>query len=115
MGFFMIEESIKKFVTDYIDSFTSWDVLVFFNNNPQLRMDVNELAANIGRSTEDVQKSVEILSKKNILFKNEVPDNEYFYQPQNALREKIDQFIDALSHREKRMAILSIILEKGAH
>ncbi len=109
----MVEESIKDFVKEFIDSFTSWDILVFYNNNPQMAIDVNELASNIGRNNEDVEQSIINLVNKNILQKKEGQEGIYKYLPEDSIKEKIDEFIEALSHREKRMAILSIILEKG--
>lgn len=110
----MIDKTIKEFVEEYIDSFTSWDILVYYNNNPDSKLNIDQLSVKIGRSTKDVQKSVDILKVKNILNLSEENNNLYCYQPAELLKNKIDHFIEALNNREKRMSILSIILEKGS-
>lgn len=108
-----LNDDIREFVDDFVDSLVGWAIIVFFYENPGTRDRVEDLARNLGRRNEDVAKAAEELCAKGILNKH-VYDNEtvYTFQPRDDVKEKVAQFVRSLDERSVRLKILSHVLEK---
>jgi len=103
--------SVLKFVDEYVDSFISWDILLFFRHNPAAIETAKSLSGRLGRRQEDTKFGLTFLCEKGVL---RTEDNKtYEFKPGDQLEMQITAFSDALAHRDTRMKILSKVLSKG--
>jgi len=50
--------SVIQFVESHVASLLTWDILVYFDRNPDAAVDVESLAGRLGRRTEEVAPEV---------------------------------------------------------
>ena len=103
---------LKMFMRSYVNSLIAWAIIVFYQQNPGVRDRVSDLAIHLGRREKDIKRSVEHLVGKGFLKKDFGGEVVYYYEPDERLREQVDIFINALDARDKRLWILSEILDK---
>lgn len=112
----MIEEldpRLEQFIEEYLDSFVSWDLILFFHHNPGVVDGAFGLAARLGRSVENVEEALEKLEAKGVVKKKGEDSVVYFYTPDESFEEKVKLFDQALENRFLRLKILSFLLKKG--
>jgi len=109
-----LDEDMKNFIDAYIPSFIAWDLIVFFEANPEIRSTAANLSTYLGRLEADVEKEIRALVERGILKEERGERILYSYCPPTPLREKIREFVSMLEIREKRLLILSLLLQKGA-
>jgi len=98
-----------------VDSFVKWDLVTFFSFNPEACGTAEDLAARLGRKTEDIQEALDNLAAKRLLsLVNDGGDNVYSFSPSDDMREKVNCFCDALEDRDKRLEILAKLLRMKA-
>ncbi|MFH1149940.1 MAG: hypothetical protein V1748_05670 [Actinomycetota bacterium] len=107
---------LLDFVDRYIDQFVSWDVLVYFHENPDSERRLSEVALEIGRRVSLIQPVVEGLRDSGIVHEepNEADEPTYRYSAPAEFREKMSAFVDATRDRTNRLAIVSKVLQKEA-
>ncbi|MBU1670886.1 MAG: hypothetical protein KKF41_16575 [Actinobacteria bacterium] len=107
---------LLDFVERYIDQFASWDVLVYFHENPDAERRLSEVALEIGRRVSLIQPVVENLRDSGIVREepNEADEPTYRYSAPAEFRVKMGAFIDATRDRTNRLAIVSKVLQKEA-
>lgn len=104
---------IDKFVAEYIDSLVSWALIVFYRENPGARDRAGELALRLGRHIADVERAAEKLADKGVLKRLKIDsDIIYAYEPEETIRDQIDEFVRSLDDREVRLSVLSSVLGK---
>ncbi len=109
-----LPSEIEKFIERFIDSFISWDLIVFFHTNSGTVDTCKGLASRLGRKEDEVRASLEELCKKGLLRKRVGSCKEvYFYSPSPHLREVVDEFVKCLEDRSFRLKVLSFLLKKG--
>ncbi len=107
----LIEAEIKAFVDEYVDSFISWDIILFYYHNPDALEKASSLAGRLGRVDKDIKGGLVHLVDKKVLT---VTDGDtYSFTPDPRLAEQIKNFNDALAVASLRLAILSQVLSKG--
>ena len=99
------------FVDEYIDSFVSWDILLFFYHNPTAVESPAGLAARLGRSEDDVTDAIKVLHRKGALKSD--GDGIFRYDPEPDLSKRMKRFNDSLASSSTRLSILSQMLMKG--
>lgn len=104
---------MREFLDSYVDSFISWDVIVFFHTNSGVIDTPKGLAARLGRHEDEVKKVLEQLCQKGVLGKKQKDATLYFYTPSEEVKKDIDQFVRSLDDRSFRLQILSILLRRG--
>ncbi|MCL6471630.1 MAG: hypothetical protein K6T91_02330 [Firmicutes bacterium] len=108
-----IDKNLKDFVHLYVDSLVAWAVIVFYHENPSVRDRVTDLARHLGRREDDIARAVEELAVKGLLKKEEIDGEAIFvYEPDSALREQVNSFVDALDSRDLRLWILAEVLDR---
>jgi DNA-binding MarR family transcriptional regulator len=107
---------LYEFVDRYIDQFASWDVLVYFHENPDAERRVSDLAVEIGRRASLIQPVLEGFRDAGILREeaNEADEPSYRYSAPADFRQKMSAFIEATRDRTNRLAIVSKVLQKEA-
>ncbi|HAW59964.1 MAG TPA: hypothetical protein DCW86_00640 [Actinobacteria bacterium] len=115
-----LDKDVQKFVGDYIDCFICWDLFVFFSQNPGARDTARSLAEHLGRSEEDVEKALKFLVNKGVVVKEitQIGDSQaetYSYHPAPEVSDCVEKFVECLTKREKRLAVLTEVLKKLRH
>lgn len=105
-----MEEELLSFVTEVITSFTDWDILTFFLMNPDLSFNTEDLRTVLGRRPAEIKESVERLCEKSILDSDE--DGMLSLTTDEKINSFLCEFRRASEHREKRLALLSVLLRK---
>lgn len=107
---------LLDFVDRYIDQFVSWDVLVYFHENPEAERRVSDVALEIGRRASLIQPVMEGLRDAGVLSEepNEADEPSYRYSAPAQFRERMGAFIEATRDRTSRLAIVSKVLQKEA-
>lgn len=106
---------MNQFIEDYVDSFVKWDLVTFFSFNPDANGTAEELAARLGRKTEDIDEALKNLTAKKLL-KSEGAGAAaaYEFAPSEELRGQVKCFCEALEDRDKRLEILAKLLRMKA-
>lgn len=108
-----LNEEVEAFVNKYIDSFVTWDLIVFFNHNPNVFDTSNNIARKIGRNEEEVSAALEELKNKNVLnLLNKTP-RIYTFEPSNEIKQMIGKFVELLKDPVARLQIVSLVLKQA--
>lgn len=102
---------VHKFVEEYVDSFISWDILLFFYNNPGALESSSSLSNRLGRNEKDVTAGLSTLSKKGVLL--QVDKGVFQSNPDPQFLNRVREFSEALSVASTRLSILNLVLSKG--
>ncbi len=113
-----IEPIVNEFVEEYIDSFITWDLIMFFYENPFTVGSPSSIAMSIGRLDAQVQPNLEKLVEKGVLSKetqmSDSAEDIYSYKPNNEFEKMVEEFKKALKDRASRLMIVSKVLQKEA-
>jgi hypothetical protein len=101
--------SVTQFVEDHVRSLLAWDIVVFFERNPGAVLDLPGLASRLGRRIEEVEPEIDFLCENGILACN---GGLVRYEPSDALREQVDEFVEACQDRGRRLALIALVLHR---
>ena len=101
--------SVMQFVEGHIRSLLTWDILVFFHKNPDAEVDAADLAVRLGRRPEEIGPEIAELCTHNILDCN---GGAVRYSPDPETAETIGAFVDACQDRNRRLALIALVLHK---
>lgn len=108
-----IDPKLAEFVEDYVTSFLVWDILVLYYHNSSLTNTADQVARLLGRTTPEIEEALQELSMKGLLrAANSGSSVVYDYSPVPHLEPQVERFVEAISERDKRLAILTIVLKK---
>jgi hypothetical protein len=104
-------QDLLDFVKTKVNSFIKWDLVRFFHENPHTIDTVENIAKYAGRSLSAVSPELEDLEGSGIMSRSLVNDQVvYFLTEDKAMRDLIDQFIEACEDRHFRVkAVYHII------
>lgn len=102
---------VHKFVEEYVDSFISWDILLFFHNNPGALESCESLSNRLGRNEDDVSVGLDVLANKGVLLT--AGKGVYQSNPDPQFLNRVKAFSDALCVASTRLSILNQVLSKG--
>lgn len=100
---------LTRFVDRHVRSLLTWDLLVFFHRNQDAVLDVEGLAARLGRRAEDLQPELDELCFDHIL---QCAGGLIRYRPDPEMREAIGSFASACQERGRRLALIAMVLHK---
>lgn len=101
--------SIMAFVDRYVRSLLTWDILVFFHRNPDAVLDLEGLAARLGRRLDELEPEIDALCDDQIL---QCAGGLVRYRPTPELRETVARFVEACQERGRRLALIALVLHK---
>ena len=105
------EEAAYRFADRHVDSFAAWDLLVFLHNRPDTIEDVAGYAMLLGRSEEDLARSLDQLVGTGALSAiDEGVSPRYCLTRDDALREDLAAFVDLCTVKECRLEIVRRVL-----
>jgi hypothetical protein len=107
--FGVLGPSVTKFVEEHVRSLLSWDILVFFDRNPDAVLDETGLAGRLGRRPEELGPEVESLCDARIL---QCAGGLIRYKPTPELREQVGEFVEACQDRGRRLALIALVLQR---
>ncbi len=111
-----IDPDVLEFVDEYVDRFATWDILVFFHENPGVERKPSAIASDIGRKAALVEEALAVLKEKGVLERepDEAGEPTYRYAASPDFTAGLDSFLAATRDRATRLAIVSRILQKEA-
>ncbi len=107
--FGVLGPSVTKFVEGHVRSLLTWDILVFFDRNPDAVLDEASLAGRLGRRVEEIGPEVDWLCDARIL---ECAGGLIRYKPTPDLRERVGEFVEACQDRGRRLALIALVLQR---
>jgi hypothetical protein len=100
---------VTRFVDRHVRSLLTWDLLVFFHRNPDAVLDIEGLAARLGRNANDLQAEIDELCRDGLL---QCAGGLVRYRPDPEMREAISGFANACQERGRRLALIALVLHK---
>lgn len=118
LDFENLDPQVGFFVDEFIDSFITWDLVLFFHENPYTLGSASSIAMSIGRLGADIEPFLEKLAQKGVLSHEYRPGDGaepiYAYKPQHEFEKMVTDFKRALKDRASRLIIVSKVLQKEA-
>lgn len=118
LDFENLDPQVSSFVEEYIDSFISWDLILFFHENPYTVGSPTSIAMSIGRLGSDIEPYLERLADKGVLVREfragDGSETIYAYKPEPGFEKMVIDFKRALRDRASRLIIVSKVLQKEA-
>lgn len=102
---------VTKFVEKHVRSLLTWDILVFFYRNPDAVLDLDGLAARLGRKREELEPEVAALQDARIL---SVAGGLIRYKPTPEMRQAVAEFVRGCQDRNRRLALIALVLYRIA-
>lgn len=105
----------KDFLVNKVNSFIKWDLVRFFHENPHTTDTADNIAFVVGRDEKVTRRELDGLVKVGVLEKRMISDvSVYTYTADQALRERVCDFVTACHDREFRVkAINQVIATMG--
>ena len=105
------EEAAYRFADRHVDSFAAWDLLVFLHNRPETIEDVAGYAMLLGRSEEDLSRSLDQLVTTGALSAiDEGMSPRFCLTPDPGVRDDLAAFVDLCTVKECRLEIVRRVL-----
>jgi predicted transcriptional regulator len=118
LDFENLDPQVSFFVDEFIDSFITWDLILFFHENPYTVGSPGSIAMSIGRLGADIEPFLQKLAEKGILSHEYRPgdgsESIFAYRPQPEFEKMVAEFKRALRDRASRLIIVSKVLQKEA-
>ncbi|MCK5218749.1 hypothetical protein KAR10_04460 [bacterium] len=109
-----IDQDVKKFIGEVVESLVMWELLVFLWKNPGIADNAEGVSGRIGRRSKDMAGPLEILVKRRVLNKwGDKADPVYAYNPSPKLAKTIEKFVGLNNDKEGKLVIWSQLLKKG--
>jgi predicted transcriptional regulator len=113
-----LDPQVSRFVDEYVDSFITWDLILFFHENPYTVGSSSSIAMSIGRLGSDIEPYLERLADRGVLTREfrsgEGGETIYAYKPEPDFERMVMEFKKALKDRASRLIIVSKVLQKEA-
>jgi len=106
------DEALNDFVDSHIDSFVTWDLLLFFHFNPEISDTAEGLAGRLGRPASEVALALERFCGRGLVQKCDGGQS-YRLNVNEELRQNIARFAHAQEDRELRLGLIRSILQKN--
>lgn len=98
---------VIEFVESHVGTLLAWDILVYFYRNPDVRLDADDLAARLGRHSEEIAQEVGSLCEGGILA---CTDGVIRYGPSDEVALQVGEFVAACQDRGRRLALIALVL-----
>lgn len=103
--------NVTRFVERHVRSLLTWDILVFFERNPDAVVDSEGLATRLGRRVEEIDSEIGPLCESQILV---CTGGLLRYQPSTEMRDNVRDFVDACQDKGRRLALIALVLHNLA-
>ncbi|XWX02648.1 MarR family transcriptional regulator [Aggregatilineales bacterium SYSU G02658] len=104
------------FIKSKVNSFTKWDLLRFFYDNPHTFDTADNIAQYIGREVQTVQAALEGLVRSGLIDKETRGQASIFrLSQQPEMRQALTDFIKACHNREFRARAIHLVIQSKSH
>jgi hypothetical protein len=105
-----VEPTVLQFVERHVTSLLTWDVIMYFANNPDTVVDHSTLSFDLRRRPNEIRPVIDELCESHILAHN---GDGVHYAPDPMLSDQISKFADASKDRDQRLAIVTFVLQRA--
>jgi hypothetical protein len=110
----LIAEGVREFISENVDSFITWELMVFLHGNPEFMGNILDLAAALGRDEKDVLKVVLFNVERGFLVaEHKAGEPFYWFTNDPELRRRIAQAVEAAQDSNVRLRVIAHILRKS--
>ena len=107
-----IDEAIRDFLRNKVNSFIKWDLVRFFHDNPHTRDTAENIARYTGRDVAAIEDELNGLVQVKVLNATEVSGlSIYELYPEEKTRKLIDRFMTACHDRQFRVKAIHHLIE----
>jgi hypothetical protein len=112
-----IPADIKNFLDEVVNSFTMWDLLIFFSKKNTELSSPAYIARRLGRPLDEVKIPIQRLEKLGLVVLDKLLDGELNCRinEQSSLVSFLNKFAEYNERQESRLKILSYLLQKKIH
>lgn len=106
-----LDPELIRFFTTYVESFITWELLLFFQHNPHTFDTAEGIARYIGRTQQDVERALRNLAQRGVLRQDALRDLQvYALDPKPEIRPLLAKFMEATQSPEfRRRAIYHLV------
>lgn len=102
-----MDPKLLAFIRQRVNSFTKWDLVRFFHENPHTMDTVENIARYIGRDVQVIESDLRALVEADVLRASQIGEQTvYALATDRALRALLDQFALACEDREFRVKVI---------
>jgi hypothetical protein len=98
---------VIEFVEHHVSTLLAWDIVVFFHRNADVRLEVEDLAARLGRHAEEIMPEIDALCDGDVLA---CDLGVIRYEPLDPMHAQVDRFVAACQDRGQRLALIALVL-----
>lgn len=103
----VLDPDLIRFVDLNVRSLLTWDILVFFQRNPDAVIDVIGLAGRLGRHVGDIEPEIAPLCESSVL---DCAGGLIRYRPAPHVDKSVNGFVDACQDKALRLALIARVL-----
>lgn len=108
------DEALNDFVDSHVDSFVTWDLLLFFHFNPDVADTAEGLAGRLGRPASEVALALERFCGDGWVLRCEGGGGQsYRLALSDEMKQNLARFARAQEDRELRLGLIRSILQKN--
>jgi hypothetical protein len=105
----VLRDSVIDFVDNHVRSLLAWDIVMYFHRNPDTVLSAEDLAAELGRSADEVGPEVELMCDQGLVRCDAAG---ICYEPSPALEARVAEFVEACQDRGQRLALIAMVLQR---
>ncbi len=110
----IVSQEVREFISEYVDSFITWDLLSFLHNNPEFMGNILDLAAALGRDEKDVMRGVLVNVERGFLVAEaKAGEPFYWFTDDPELRSRVAAAVEAAQDSNVKLRIIAYILRKS--
>ena len=111
----LIAEDVREFIRENVDSFITWELMVFLHSNPEFMGNILDLAAALGRDEKDVLKAVLFnVEQRFLVAEHKAGEPFYWFTNDPELRSCIARAVEAAQDSNVRLRVIAHILSKSS-
>lgn len=108
-------DPLLSFIAEHVDSFAKWDLLAFFDANPEAAETTDRLSRHLSRAEDEIREAAEELASGGVLQKAASQDPvTYRLDTDSEARHAVEDFVRATRSRDIRLQVLAHLLRSGA-
>ncbi len=109
----LINDDLRLFLKNKVNSFIKWDLVRFFHDNPHTKDTAENIARYTGRDMRTIQRELDSLVKSEVLVAQQIADVKvYALSQDDKLRMRINDFIGACHDRQFRVAVIHEVIDQ---
>lgn len=108
------DEDLSKFIGEFVDSFASWDLILYLHFNPEASETSDGFASKLGRSVDDVYAALSRFCELGCVSKSgQAANTKYSPSLSPEMKKAFAKFAHAQEDRELRLTLIRSILARS--